>query len=35
VLPTLFGLLLVTRYWKARKLKQELESLEAFGKENN
>jgi len=35
VLPTLFGLLLATRYWKARKLKQELESLEAFGKENN
>ena len=34
VLPILFGLLLVARYWKARKLKQELESLDAFGKED-
>ncbi len=35
VLPALFGFLLVARYWKARKLKQELDSLNAFEKENN
>jgi hypothetical protein len=35
VLPALFGFLLVARYWKARKLKQELDSLNALEKENN
>ena len=35
ILPALFGLLLIARYWKGRNLKRELDSLNALEKEDS